>query len=291
VRLLGAHLSTAGGIENALVQAGAWGFTAVALFLRNQRQWDAPPLTEATVRRFRALRRRHGIGAVVAHASYLVNLAADEPHRARSEASLVDDLTRCGRLGCEGLVVHPGAHPDRDLGLARIAESLDRILTACPARRPRLLLETTAGQGSSLGWRFADLAEIRRGVRRRARVGVCLDTCHVFTAGHDLRDARAYRRMMEEFDATVGLAHLHAIHVNDSLKPLGSRVDRHAHLGLGEIGLAGLRRVMRDTRLVSVPMVIETPKDLHPDGRHWDQVNVATLRELAGSPRRVGARS
>ena len=283
--LLGAHLSIAGGVENAVVQAGAWGFEAVALFLRNQRQWDAPPLDEATVKRFRTARREHGVKAVLAHASYLVNLAGDDAIRARSEASLVEDLTRAARLGVDGVVFHPGAHADEAFGLARIAESVDRILAAAP-RGPRLLLESTAGQGTSLGWRFEHLAEILRRARRRGRCGVCLDTCHVFAAGWDFRTARGYAAMMDAFDRTVGLSRLQAIHLNDSVKPLGSRVDRHADIGHGEIGLAGFRQLLNDPRVAGVPMVIETPKDLHPDGRHWDQVNVEVLRSLARRGRR-----
>lgn len=279
--LLGAHLSIAGGIENALLQAGAWGFEAVAIFLRNQRQWDAPPLDDDAVLRFRAAREEHRVRAVIAHASYLVNLAGDAAVRARSEASLIEDLTRAARLGVNGVVFHPGAHADEAVGLARIAESVDRILAAAP-RGPQLLLETTAGQGASLGWRFEHLAEILRRARRRARCGVCLDTAHVFAAGWDFRTPHGYARMMDQFDATIGLARLRAVHLNDSAKPLGSRVDRHAHIGYGAIGLAGFRHVMRDGRLAAVPMVIETPKEIHPDGRHWDQVNVAELRRLAG---------
>jgi deoxyribonuclease-4 len=278
--LFGAHLSIAGGLEKALEQAGEWGFEAVALFLRNQRQWRASPLTEAAVRRFRAARRRLGIQAVIAHASYLVNLAGEEPVRSRSETSLIEDLNRCGRLGVDALVLHPGAHRDPEEGLRCIAESLDRILVASTSRRPRLLLETTAGQGTSLGWNFAQLAAIIQRMRRPRRCGVCLDTCHVFAAGHDIRTARGCVRMMDTLERTVGLHRLRAVHVNDSLRPLGSRVDRHAHIGRGEIGLAAFRHLVNDPRLAGLPLVIETPKEIHPDGRHWDQVNVGVLRGL-----------
>ncbi len=278
---LGSHRSIAGGPARAVETVHALGLSAVGLFVRNQRQWNAPPLGESTVREFRNARRRLGIGPAVAHASYLVNLAGRDEVREKSIDALREDLQRSGRLGIEYVVVHPGSHPDLEEGIARIAEGIDRAFATCSRRRVKLLLETTAGQGNCIGHRFEHLAEIRRRSRRKRRVGICLDTAHVFAAGYDLRTPRAYARTMNELDETVGLEHLLAVHLNDSKKPLASRVDRHEHIGLGEIGERGFANLMRDERLADLPGILETPKEIHPDGRDWDAVNAAVLRKLS----------
>lgn len=280
---LGSHRSIAGGPARAVEAVHALGLSAVGLFVRNQRQWAAPPLAEPVVREFRSARRRLGIGPAVAHASYLVNLAGGDEVRERSIDALSEDLQRAGRLGIEYLVVHPGSHADTEEGIARIAEGIDRAFASCTRRRVKLLLETTAGQGNCIGHRFEHLAEIRRRSRRKRRVGICLDTAHVFAAGYDLRTPRAWARTLDELDETVGLEHLLAVHLNDSKKPLGSRVDRHEHIGLGEIGERGFANLMRDERLADLPGILETPKEIHPDGRDWDAVNAAVLRRLGSA--------
>jgi deoxyribonuclease-4 len=279
--ILGSHRSIAGGLANAVLTVHRLGLQAVGLFVRNQRQWAAPPLTEQAVKDFRNARRRLGIGPAVAHGSYLVNLAGSDEVREKSIAALSEDLERSGGLGIEYLVVHPGSHPDRAEGIARISAGIERAFAGTPRRRVKLLLENTAGQGHSIGQRFEELAEIRRRCSRRGRVGVCLDTAHAFAAGYDLRTPRACSETLARLDDVVGLEHLLAVHLNDSKKPLASHVDRHEHIGLGAIGQRGFAALMQDERLAELAGILETPKETHPDGRDWDVVNAELLRRLA----------
>jgi deoxyribonuclease-4 len=278
--LLGSHLSIEGGLDRALTEAGRHGLATVAMFVRNQLQWRVPPLSNEAVATFRQTRRRLGIGPVLAHGSYLVNLAGKYAVRRRSIAATKADLARCRRLGIDALVIHPGSREDGEEGIRRIAEALDGILDALGPGRPRVLLETTAGMGHCIGHRFEQLAAILRRMRRRRRVGVCLDTCHVFAAGYDLRTPRAYRRTLAAFHRAVSLRRLEAIHLNDSRTPLGSRVDRHEHIGRGHIGEAGFANFVNDPRLARIPMILETPKGRDPRGRDWDEINAETLRRL-----------
>ena len=278
--LLGAHLSIAGGLHSALIAAGGCGFRTVGLFVRNQLQWRAGRLSEEAVAVFRRTRRRLGIWPVVAHGSYLVNLAGRHRVRRRSIAATLADLAACGRLGIEYLVLHPGSRPNAEEGTRLIAEALDEIFARLPDRRPKVLLETTAGAGNCIGHTFEQIAAILARVRRPRRLGVCLDTCHVFAAGYDLRTARAYRRTMAHFGRVIGLERLRAVHLNDSLGPLGSRRDRHEHIGRGHIGKAGFANLVNDPRLARVPMILETPKGTDARGRDWDQINAETLRKL-----------
>lgn len=283
--LLGAHLSIVGGLYRALERAAGYGFGTLALFVRNQRQWHAPPLGPEAVAAFRAARRRLGIGPVLAHGSYLVNLAGSAAVRSRSLAATADELERCARLGLDGLVIHPGTCPDEGEGIRLIAEGLNELTARRTAGRVRILLETTAGQGSCLGRSFEQLADILARLDRPQRFGVCLDTCHVFAAGYDVRTPEAYARTMEHFDRVVGLRRLRAVHVNDSLKGLGLRVDRHQHIGRGAIGLAGLANFLCDERLRRLPFLLETPKGTDADtGRDWDEINAEALRGLASRP-------
>jgi len=281
---LGAHLSIGGGMHKALVSASEYGFDTVAVFVRNQAQWYVPPLSEQAVAEFRRTRAELGIGPVVAHGSYLVNLAGEPLVRGRSIEAMLADLGRCRRLGIEYLVLHPGSRPDAEEGIGLIAEALNEIF----ARQgeggpgPMVLLETTAGMGNAIGRTFEQLAAILARIDRPARVGVCLDTCHVFAAGYDLRTPAAYDKIMADFDRLIGLARLRAVHVNDSLKCLGSRLDRHEHIGHGQIGRRGFRNLVNDPRLAAVPMILETPKGQDDRGRDWDAVNAAALRRLAG---------
>lgn len=282
---LGAHLSIVGGLHKAVERAHEYGFDCVGMFVRNQVQWRRPTLTDEAVRRFRAARRRLRIRPVVAHASYLVNLAGRAAVRRKSISAMRHDLARCDRLGIEYLVVHPGAREDADEGIRLIAAALDEIAAAgrpagCRGRRPRLLLETTAGQGNSLACTFEQLADILSRVRRRGRFGVCLDTCHVFAAGYDLRTRRAYHRTMRAFERTVGLAELVAIHLNDCRGELGCRVDRHEHIARGRIGRRGFAQIVNDPRLADRPMILETPKGTDDAGRDWDEVNARLIRDL-----------
>lgn len=279
---LGSHLSIAGGLHRALEAAAGYGFPVVALFVRNQRQWQAPPLRDEEVQTFRDARQACGIETVVAHGSYLVNLAGEGPVRKKSIAAVAEDLGRCGRLGIEHLVIHPGSAEDTQAGIGRIAAGIDEALRRARNSPATLLLETTAGQGNCIGHRFEHLADILGQAARTARLGVCLDTAHVFAAGYDLRTPQAGRKLLRQFDTVVGLERLKAVHVNDSLKPLGSRVDRHAHLGRGCIGREGFGWLVRSRKLPDVPLILETPKGEDPRGRDWDRVNAGLLRQLAG---------
>lgn len=277
--ILGAHMSISGGVEKALERAASYNFKTTAMFVRNQVQWRVSPLADRTVELFRDMRKKVGIAPVVAHASYLVNLAGLPEIRGKSAKAMIEDLSRCDRLGIEYLVFHPGSNANERAGLTMIAESLDEIFAAVEPG-PMILLETTAGQGDCLGWRFEQLAAIIEQARHGERLGVCLDTCHVFAAGYDVRSAEGYAKTIEQFDRTVGLSRLKAIHVNDSLKDQGSRVDRHAHIGKGKLGLEGLANFVRDGRLSHLPFILETPKGADPQGRDYDKLNSDALLSL-----------
>lgn len=285
--ILGSHLSVAGGLHKALEAAADFGFETLALFVRNPRGWKAPPLSGEAVRQFKETRRQTKPAVIVAHASYLENLAGEDAIRAQSMTGLVDELQRCSLLGIEYLVLHPGSCADLDTGMERIVKSLDEVMAAVPSRGTKLLLETMAGQGNSIGARFEQLAWMLGKLRRPGRYGVCLDTAHIFAAGYDLRTPKVYKETMDAFERIIGWDRLRAIHCNDSAKPLGSRVDRHAHIGQGEIGRAGFAHLVRDPRLREIPFILETPKGRREsDGREWDAVNAEVLRRLASAPRR-----
>ncbi len=276
--LFGAHMSIAGGYEKALLAAQAHGCGTVQLFTKSSNQWRAKELTDAEVRTFRRTLRKSGLRRPLAHDSYLINLASPdaELYRKSIEAFVVE-VQRAEALGLRYLVTHPGSPTDGDeqAGLARVAQALDEVHTRCPGYRVQVLLETTAGQGNSLGHRFEHLARILELVAEPGRLGVCLDTCHVFAAGYPLAPEAEYRATMAEFDRLIGLKRLRAFHVNDSLKPQGSRVDRHAHIGQGCLGLEPFRLLVNDRRFRDRPMVLETPKE-----NDMDAVNLKTLRDL-----------
>lgn len=281
--LLGAHLSIQGGLHRAIERGEALGCTAVQLFTRNNVQWKAKPLTADAVARFRAAWGASAIGPVVAHANYLIDLAStDRRVRRLSAAGLEVEFRRAAALGVPWVVLHPGHHlgAGEEAGLRQAAEMASRALDATSGLAVGLLLETTAGQGTCLGHRFEHLAWLLEAIEPAERLGVCFDTCHVFAAGYDLRTARGYRRVMREFDRVVGLGRIQAFHLNDAKGELGSRLDRHAHIGKGELGLTPFRCLLRDRRFAHVPKLLETPKE---DARRkdWDKVNLATLRRLA----------
>ncbi len=287
--LIGAHLSIIGGIDRAVVAAGEYGLATVAVFVRNQRRWDAPPLTDQAVRRFKLARRRLGISPVVAHGSYLVNLAGRAEVRRKSLAAMADEIERCGRLSIEYLVIHPGANPSPQAGIEMIADGLNELLAGRRRRKPVILLETTSGAGSGIGGTFEQLAAILGRLDRPKRFGVCLDTCHVFAAGYDIRTSRAYAETMADFDRVIGLNRLFVLHVNDSVGALASGRDRHAHIGRGRIGRRGIANFARDERLTGVPFILETPKGTDQAGADWDAVNAAALAEMksARPPKRT----
>ncbi len=264
---LGAHVSVAGGLACSGAHATTIRASAIQIFTRNQRTWQHAPLTDDEVAAFRAARTEAGVRVVLSHASYLINLAAtDRTVARRSVAAFAEELRRCRRLGVDAVVVHPGAHLGRGdtAGIRTIARNLDRAVSLADGTGDVVIaLETTAGQGSSIGHRFEHLRDILAAVNHDdARYGVCVDTCHVFAAGYDLRTPAAYDATWRAFDRTVGRRTLTALHLNDSLRPLGSRRDRHAELGDGEIGFRAFARMARDTRFAECAGVLETPGGL-----------------------------
>ncbi len=281
--LLGAHMSIAGGVSKAIDRGESIGCDTVQIFTRNNNRWASKPLQPADIERFHKRVKETGIWPVFSHAAYLINLASPKPDLwERSIEAFIDELQRAEVLGLLGVVLHPGSHmgEGEEAGIARIVAALDRCHEATAGFRTLTLLEVTAGTGDHLGYRFEHLAAIRDRVKHPERIGFCLDTCHVFAAGYDFRTAEGYEAMMAEFDRILGLDRLKAIHLNDSKHPLGSRKDRHEHIGKGHIGLDGFRWLVSDTRLQSVPMVLETPKS--PD-MHEDVENLRVLRALITS--------
>ena len=259
---LGAHMSIAGGTPRALERAEATGCEALQIFMKNSNQWRGRPLGDTEVKTFRAQAARSPVGQIVAHTSYLINLAAADPKlRQRSIAALADELERGDRLGLLGVVLHPGAHTSATEadGIRWIADGIAEA-QAQQTGDTLLLLEQTAGQGTMLGHRFEQLRAMIDLLDDSSRVAICLDTCHMLAAGYDLVSEAGYERVFEEFDAVLGFDRLTVFHLNDSQKPLGSRVDRHAGIGRGCLGVEPFRRLVQDERFRHLPMVLETPK-------------------------------
>jgi deoxyribonuclease IV len=281
--MFGSHLSIAGGMHNALLDAEKLGFDTVQIFTKNQQQWNCPPLATESVEQWASHCKRLKFKKTVSHDSYLINLASpDEALRAKSIALFVEELRRCVALGIPYLVTHPGAHmgEGEEVGLKRVAASLDAVHAQVPADGVVTCLEITAGQGSSLGYRLEHLATIIELVKEPERLGVCLDTAHLFAAGYDFRGLK-YAKFRKELDSTVGVRAVRVLHLNDSKKALGTRVDRHDHIGKGFIGLDGFRPFVRDEAFANIPKILETPKDKDPEsGREWDAINLETLRGL-----------
>jgi deoxyribonuclease-4 len=283
--MFGSHLSIAGGLHNALLSAERFGMDTVQVFTKNQQQWRVRPLAADAIAQWKSHCGRLCFAQTVSHDSYLINLASPDPVlRRRSIDLFVEELRRCAALSIPYLVTHPGAHMGEGerAGLRRVAQALDRVHAVVPEEgRDGVVtcLEITAGQGSSLGYRLEHLAEIIRQVKAPHRLAVCLDTAHLFAAGYDFR-GRHYRRFIREVEATVGLDRVKVLHLNDSKKELGSRVDRHDHIGHGRIGLEGFRALVRDRRFRKIPKILETPKEKNARGQDWDRVNLDALRSL-----------
>lgn len=279
MKYFGSHVSAAGGPENAPLNARSIGATGFALFTKNQRQWRSAPLTGAQIDTFRARCCEEGFvpRSILPHDSYLINLGhPDREGLEKSREAFLDEMSRCQALGLDRLNFHPGSHLDRiapDDCLDRIAESINRALDR--TQGVTAVIENTAGQGTNLGFRFEHLARIIDRVEDKTRVGVCIDTCHAFTAGYDLRTAEACERTFAEFDRVVGMNYLRGMHLNDTLKALGSRVDRHAPLGEGEIGIECFRYIARDPRFEEMPLILETP-----DEARWPE-EIARLKAFA----------
>lgn len=286
---LGVHVSVAGGLALAVPRALALGCEAFQIFARNPNRWRSRPLDPAEVRRFRERVAAARIAPVVSHASYLVNLAAaTDPLRRASIDALLDELDRAEALGLDGVVLHPGTavpgEPEKH-ALDRLARAIREAFAARRRQRVRLILEHTAGQGSSLGSTFEQIAGVLARLDGSPRLGVCLDTCHLLAAGYDIASPRGYRETFASFASVIGLERLLVFHVNDSKRPCGSRVDRHAHIGEGHVGLAAFQRLLRDRRFAGLPMLLETeklpqtrPTSVEPDP--LDAMNLARLRAL-----------
>jgi deoxyribonuclease IV len=275
---LGAHMSISGGVEKAVVRGQEVGCEAMQIFTKNSNQWKAKPLASTEVTAFRDACQAAGIGPVIAHSAYLINLAApDEALYEKSIQAFLDELQRCELLGIPYLVVHPGAHmgTGEEQGLKRITAAIDRIHRETPKMQAAIALEITAGQGTVLASKFEHFATILEQVDEPERLGFCLDTCHLLAAGYDFRTPEGYVQVMEAWDDLVGIERIRVIHLNDSKKELGSRVDRHEHIGQGCIGTKGFELLLNDSRLAELPMVLETPKDDDADVR-----NLTTLRRL-----------
>jgi deoxyribonuclease-4 len=260
--LIGAHTSAQGGAYHALLHGAAIGATTVQLFTRNQKQWAAKPLSEEEIGLFKETLVLTGLKKIMSHDSYLINLGAGDPENLqKSRKAFKEELIRCQQLGISFLNLHPGAAGTQttEQCLQKICESLCSIEDLAGKGHTRLLLETTAGQGTSVGHVFEHLAYIIDAVHKKVPIGVCIDTCHIFVAGYDIRTKQAWKETLETFDQVIGLKHLYALHVNDSVKPFGSRRDRHASLGKGEIGSEGFRAMMHHPDLRAVPKYLETP--------------------------------
>lgn len=276
--LIGAHTSAQGGAYQALVHGAAIGATTIQLFTRNQKQWAAKPLSEEEITLFRETLTATGLKKIMSHASYLINLGASDPENLqKSRHAFKEELIRCQQLGISFLNVHPGAAGTQttEQCLKKICESLTSVETIAKNGHTRLLLETTAGQGTSVGHVFEHLAYLIDAVHTQVPIGVCIDTCHIFVAGYDIRTQQAWTETLEAFDRIIGLKHLYAFHVNDSLKPFGSKSDRHASLGKGEIGIESFRALMAHPRLRAVPKYLETP-----DPALWKD-EIQLLRDLS----------
>ncbi|HET7711686.1 MAG TPA: deoxyribonuclease IV [Thermoanaerobaculia bacterium] len=275
--LIGAHLSTRGGLHTVFERAAEIDATAVALFSKNSNRWVGKVLTDEDCSMFA---RRRFVRPVLTHASYLINLATtNAAFHEKSIEAMVDELDRAERLNAFAVVLHPGAHMGAGprQALDQIARSLDRIHARLPHHKVVTLLETAAGQGSCVGCSFEELGTVLQLVDDRRRVGICVDTCHIFASGYDIRLRDGYERTIEELDKHVGIDQVGAFHLNDSRKGLGSRVDRHQHIGEGEIGLEAFRMLLNDPRFRRTPKLLETPKTVETES---DRKNIAVLRSL-----------
>jgi len=275
--LIGAHLSTRGGLHTAFDRAAEIRASAMAIFAKNSNQWKGKELTDEDCALFAGKRT---LVPVFTHASYLINLAATNPefHR-KSIAAMIDELDRAERLGIRGVVLHPGAHvgAGAKAAIEQIARSLDQVHAALPNHKVVTLLETSAGQGSCVGCSFDELGQMIRSVDDRRRVGICFDTCHVFASGYDFRTRDGYEKTIESVEKHVGVRNVGLFHLNDSKRPLGSRVDRHEHIGDGQIGLDGFSFLLNDERFRRIPKLLETPKKIEHES---DRRNLGTLRSL-----------
>jgi deoxyribonuclease-4 len=278
--LLGAHMSIAGGVEKALLAGERAQCDAIQMFTKSSRQWAAEPYSAEEIQLFHHSQKETGIVKVIAHDSYLLNLGSpDEGLRKKSIRAFIDEMESCESLAIPNLIAHPGAHmgAGEKAGIKRVARSLDQIHKACPGYQVQVTLEITAGQGTTLGYRFDQIRSMMDGVKQSERLRVCFDTEHAFAAGYDIRTKEGYERTFTEFDERIGIDLLAAFHLNDSKKEFHSRVDRHEHIGKGHIGVEAFRLLMNDQRFWGLPMCLETPKGLD---LKEDIENLSLLRSL-----------
>jgi deoxyribonuclease-4 len=280
IQLLGAHTSTSGGTAAAVELADKLGFTAMQIFSKNNTRWAQRPFKESEIQDFKKKLKNSNIKYVCVHDSYLINLCADNPEfKKKSDEAFLDEIERCQQLGIEYLNFHPGSHGGKGEkeGIKVIAESINIAHDKTKGYKVSSMLEATAGQGSAIGYRFEHLREIIDMVEDKVRMSVCIDTAHIFAAGYDIRTPDAYKKTIKEFDDVVGLEYLKCFHMNDSKKPLGSRVDRHEHISKGLIGLEGFRNIMNDKKVAHIPKILETPKGKE----HLEDVeNIKILKSL-----------
>lgn len=279
--LVGAHISVEGGVFRAVEKGASIGCTVIQIFSKSNRQWFAKPLIQDDINRFKKAVKATSMETIVVHASYLINLAsANGETRTRSINALKNELERCQELGISFLVLHPGSHLKQGVeeGIELVAQGINEALEEASGKT-MILLETMAGQGSSLGSTFEELAAIRSKIQHKKLIGFCLDTCHIFAAGYDFRTKKSYQSLWNKFDQTVGIENLKVIHVNDSKNELGSHVDRHEHLCQGKIGAAGFKLLLNDSRFFSIPKILETPKNNLED----DLRNINTIKKLLSS--------
>lgn len=277
---LGAHMSIAGGLHKAIERAVAAGCGTLQIFTRSSNQWKGKPVGDKDAELFRRTFATSGLHEIISHDIYLINLAAPPGDtRDKSLAAFGDEMATCAQLGINKIVMHPGSHTTDppEVGLERVIAAFDHLFEQVPQYEGLVLLETTAGQGTNLGRTFEELQFIISGSRYPERFGICFDTCHTFAAGYNTATPEGYAEVMAQFDRILGLKRLHCFHLNDSKKGLGSRVDRHEHIGQGALGLEPFRFIMNDQRFTAIPKILETPKG---DNDELDQVNLRVLRGL-----------
>jgi deoxyribonuclease-4 len=278
--LIGAHVSASGGLHRAYERGAQIGCTTIQVFTKNSNQWKGGPITDEDIQNYKTAQRKAIIAPVIAHAAYLINLSASNPTVLRKSClALEDELRRSEAYNLYGVVFHPGAHMGRgeEEGIRRVVESVNVVHQKTPGFSSLTILETTAGQGTALGYRFEQLRAMIGGIEQKQRVAVCIDTCHLFAAGYPIHTEQGWESTMQEFDDTIGFDRLAVVHVNDSKRELGSRVDRHEHIGKGKIGKEGFRKLTNDPRFSRLPKILETEKS---EDMHEDIENMAVLRSL-----------
>jgi deoxyribonuclease-4 len=279
--LLGAHFSIAKGLHKAIIEAATYNCNTLQIFTKNANTWKEKTLSDKEINQFKETKKQTGIYHILSHTAYLINIAGPDMKKAKMSCeALKQEITRCGQLEIPFIVLHPGAHmgDGEQKGTQRIADNINRIFAATAGISARLLLETTAGQGTGIGHTFEQIDAIIAKVEDKSRIGVCLDTCHIFAAGYDISNKKAYEVTVKAFDDIIGLKNLFAMHLNDTKKACNTRVDRHEHIGDGCIGLDAFKYIITDSRLKDVPKILETPK--LKNGKDADTINLELLRSL-----------